>query len=133
MRSEFAERPVYNLKPISKQLMVRTINGGHTEILPNIFEGVKAYCITHAKGGLKKYVPYTLGVLEYIYEEDYPDLFRWYELAPLMDEETLLSADFSKPFDEELAAKLRKLKKSAHIRAVDAEDIELGDDLHTDS
>lgn len=114
---------------INKSLM--HYNG---RILPNIFEMVKAYCLAHEKGALSKYLPYIDGVSDYLFEDNYPDLFKW-RAALTSDNppekvnfrtdferyrQLVEPIDFSKPYDDELANSIRQqfaVKQSKKVEA----------------
>ncbi len=88
------------------------------DIRDNIFETVKAYCIWDAKGSAENYLP---RFVPYVDKDVFPHLYDWREAfssdnSPSVVSfkgkdkelaETIKDIDFSKPFNSELADKVR--------------------------
>lgn len=119
-------------------------DSGSSRIEPNIYEVAKAFCLASARGLLSKHLPYSNGVIDYRYEECAPDLFKWYYALtgdnspgkvgfrsnPNLFFKLVEPLDFSKPYDPQLVESIRSqfLSSERKIEALDAEDIELGDE-----
>ncbi len=102
---------------INKSLMAVKGGGTYSKIEPNIFEAIKAECISDAKGSLSKFLPYSRIDIPH----DLPELEKWRNAltsdnSPMVisfqgksDElfEAIKDIDLSKPFNKNLADEIR--------------------------
>lgn len=109
---------MWKIKVINKKWAAVSYGNGSPHILPNPFEMAKEYCMLDASGK----VPVPCLVYDVLpYEENHPDLVRWFEALitqnsptkiyyrsnPARFKELVEPLDFSKPYDQSVIDKIQ--------------------------
>lgn len=98
LNADTNERIQIKIKVINKYFALITYGKSSPYVEPNPFEMAKQYCILQSTRANKLPLPRT-GYDVYKFEDDYPDLVRWWEVLQYAPVDIIESVDFSKPYD----------------------------------
>ena len=129
--------PSYKLKTINKHFALEETVYSRRSIIPNPFELSKQMVLLRVIIGKKIPLPYTAYSC-YKYEEDYPDLIKWFEgltqpnspskidfrRNPKRFRELVEPLDFSKPYDQSVVDAIHKeFEGVSKTQEIDASDM----------